>query len=109
MTVSGHNHRGIEYFFNTCDLVVFLNKSCVFDIHSNGLLESHIEEWWREQLHVSPNPTPGLGRTQGCGFWADKNGASVRNEVKIRQKTWEAVGKVWRNELEREEGALDNW
>ena len=36
-----------------------------------GLLESYIEILWRERWHVGPWTPPGLGRTQGCGFWAD--------------------------------------
>ena len=74
-----------------------------------GLLELHIETLWRECRHVSPWTPPGLGRTQGCGFWADINGESAGSEAEIRQKTWKAVRKTWRNELEREEGALYEW
>ena len=37
---------------------------------------------------MRPNSPLGLGRTQGCGFWADINGASAGSEAEIRQKTW---------------------
>ena len=35
------------------------------------LLELHVEILWGKRWHVSPRTPPGLGRTQGCGFWVD--------------------------------------
>ena len=37
----------------------------------NGLLESHIEAMWIGWSHISTRTPPKLGRTQGCGFWAN--------------------------------------
>ena len=51
-------------------------------------LECHIDILWDEKIHVRPNSPPGLGRTQGCGFWVHINGASAGSEAEIRQKTW---------------------
>ena len=34
-------------------------------------LELHIDILWMWTTTCKPNSPPGLGRTQGCGFWAD--------------------------------------
>ena len=64
-------------FLNTCHIASFEEMLC-YTSRYYGI----------KQLHVSPNFPPGLRCIQGCGFWADINGASAGSETEIRQKTW---------------------
>ena len=58
-------------FLNTCHLLLLNKKLCVLGLFQLSDWNYTLREYGGEQLHVSSNPPPGLGRTQGCGFWAD--------------------------------------
>ena len=47
-------------------------KLCVSCSFQLDVWNYTLEYYGGEQLYVSSNPPPGLGRTQGCGFWADR-------------------------------------
>ena len=57
--------------FSILVTLCYLNKSCVFYVNSNCVLELHIEILWEEFLHVSSKTTLGLGRNQGRWALAD--------------------------------------
>ena len=76
-----------------------------------GLLESYIGILLREQCHVSPWTPPGLGRTQGCGFWADIQPAHIRQLVaKERTVTepGEGVGR-WLLYNKEDQSVAEGW
>ena len=56
---------------NIGDLLSLNKEMCVLCSFQLGAWNYTLGYYGSEQLHVGSNSPPGLGRTQGCGFWVD--------------------------------------
>ena len=59
------------------------------------------------RMHGGHGFSPALGRNQRWGFKADINGTSAGSEATLWDKTWQELGKTWKQQIEREEGPFE--
>ena len=48
-----------------------IKELCVLCLFQLSVLNCTSIHYGYDRMHESSNSPPGLGRTQGCGFWAD--------------------------------------